>query len=591
MCGIVGFCSNKFYKENLKLMLTSISHRGPDDEGIYNHKNVWLGHRRLSILDLSSLGHQPMISRDERYIITYNGEVYNFKKIKEDLINKGYEFNSNTDTEVILNAFIEWGIDSFKKLDGMFAFVIYDKKKEELYGIRDRYGIKPFYYITNSDGFFFSSEMKAFTYSNILKKREINFEVLDLYLTLRYVPGNKTMLKGVNKLMPGHFLKYSKNSFENKKYASSNLEEKNGSNLVSKFDKKFSNAISKQMVSDVEVGAFLSGGLDSSYIVSKASKISKGQLKTFSAGFKRDSELPFAQKVSDKFNTTHKDFTLTSFHLDELKKIIWYLDEPIGDAAVIPTYKLSSMASKDVKVVLSGEGADEFLGGYKKYKTLLFLNKFRWIGKYLYFFIPENKIQFQRLKLFMKAKNFNLAYFESTGVFSSTEKKNLLKRKLKNNSLNIFKENVNLNDMLMFDINNWLVDDLFLKNDKMTMAHSLESRVPFLDNDFIDFVSSLPLKLKIKGNEEKIILRRNLEKVLPEISKREKHGFNVPTEDLLEIGKKILTKKNIEKRNIFKWDFVKRLLERDMKNGFYRRQFICILMFELWCEVFIDEEN
>ncbi|MEQ9423287.1 MAG: asparagine synthase (glutamine-hydrolyzing) [Cyclobacteriaceae bacterium] len=588
MCGIAGFWSNHYSSQHLKLMLETIKHRGPDNEGQKSFGNVHLGHRRLSIIDLSEKGNQPMLSSDGKLTITYNGEVYNYKKLRGELEELGHSFYSSCDSEVVLTAYEEWGTRSFEKLDGMFAFAIYNSEGKELVLVRDRYGIKPLYYHQSEKGFFFASELKAIMAVKDLVLPEINLDVIDTYLTLRYVPGEATMMKGVQKLLPGHYIKLNSLGFDISQF--SDFKVLNGFNYeTSEFDSHFQNAVSNQMVSDVEVGAFLSGGLDSSYIVSKAVAQTAQQLKTFSVGFKRNSELSFAKTVSDQFDTDHFEINFENLSLGELKKIVWHLDEPVGDAATMPTYFLSMLAASKVKVVLSGEGADELLGGYAKYKLFVYLNKLKWLLKPFNWLLPSSKIEYIRLRKFLSGKNFSSSFFEATGIFDSEEKQRLLNTKAKLITGDYTIGQASFEALQNFDIKNWLVDDLFLKNDKMTMAASLESRVPFLDNNFADFCKHLNLSAKSSFLSNKIILRKALKEILPKISKRKKHGFEVPLENLKELGLQIINRQAIEKRGIFNWLFVEALLQKDLTNQFYRRQFVTILMFEVWCQVFIDD--
>ena len=371
MCGIVGFVDNRKKAEKNKIldkMLDRIIHRGPDDSGRLVDNTVALGHRRLSIIDLNT-GGQPIFNEKEEKAIIFNGEIYNYKELKKDLIEKGHVFKTNTDTEVILHGYEEYKEDILNKLRGMFTFVIYDKKTKELFGARDHFGIKPFYYYQTDDTFMFSSEIKAF-FEHPDFKKELNKDVIPMYLRFNFTPTDETFFENVFKLKPGHYFKYKNGKFSIKRYFYMTFDEKeyDYKEIVERISNTIKDSVNKHMISDVEVGSFLSSGIDSSYLVSLARPD-----KTYTVGYdiEKYNEINYAKDLANKLkiNNTSKKISKQEY-FDSLEKVIYHMDEPLADPAAIALYFVAQLASKDVKVVLSGEGADEFFGGYNTYKSM-----------------------------------------------------------------------------------------------------------------------------------------------------------------------------------------------------------------------------
>lgn len=556
MCGIVGYLGDFSKNEGvlvIKNMANSIIHRGPDDFGEYIEDNIAFAMRRLSIVDLET-GHQPIFSEDKSYAIVFNGEIYNHNELREELKNNGVEFNTHSDTEVILKSYIFNGLDFIHKLNGMFAFFILDKFKNIAYIFRDRIGIKPLYYYHNNQNkdFLFASETKAIISSSIYSK-EINYQSLGDYLTLRYTDTKNSIWKNIFKLPSGHYIEYDlkKNKFNMKKYWDFEFFQKRtktNKEYIEEFEKLFLDSVKKRIVSsDVPVGIFLSGGLDSSVIAYAAIEIGHKNFHTFSVGFEDDrgeNELKYAKEMSTYINTNHHEVVVTKKDfLDFLPKLPYYTDEPYADLTAIPLYFLSKEAVKYVKVILSGEGADELFAGYgfntlhSRFKLLKKLERFRCI-----FFV---------LKLFVNSKYKRwLDEIEKFGVdnllkerFSymttqwSDEEKDILSYKFKTcNSTNTLIKNLYSftasNDVIDKVLDSycrlWLIEDLLMKADKMTMANSLEARVPFLDHRIIEFATKLPTELKVNGTT-KYILRDFAKTRIPDnILKRPKGGFSIP---------------------------------------------------------------
>jgi asparagine synthase (glutamine-hydrolysing) len=520
MCGICGFTGGSD-EVLLKKMSELIIHRGPDQSGSFSDDKINLAHRRLSILDLSEKGKQPMSNETRNIWISYNGEIYNFKELKKDLAKKGHTFASNTDTEVIIHGYEEEGIGFISKLEGMFAFALWDGIKKDLYLVRDRIGIKPLYYSIINGNLFFASEIKCFLNIPGFKKK-LNKQSIHEYLAFQYVPGDKTIFEDVCRVPPGSYIVYD-NHITVKQYwelkESENVE--SFVTAVENTKKILVDSVRKHMISDVPVGVMLSGGLDSSSIVGLLHEQGIKNIKTFSVGFKGDkNELEYAQLVAKKFGTEHHEIIISPGNLvQKLEEIMWYMDEPLADGGAIATFLAGEEIKKHVTVLLVGEGSDEIFAGYS------------WHRICSTFFLPESvkKRLYFYLTTFNKINNgemygiFDRAFPEPSGNF--------------------------LSRMLHFEITNNLVNNLLMKVDKMTMAHSLEARVPFLDHALVEYACSLKPGYKLK-NGGKYILKEVVREILPvEIINRRKHGFIVPLNRWL--------------RNELKDDSIKILLNND----------------------------
>lgn len=543
MCGIVGFVdkSDKIKKKKIiNKMMDKIEHRGPDSKGDFVNDYIALGFRRLSIIDLEG-GTQPIYNEKENMLITFNGEIYNFKELRNELESKGHIFKTNTDTEVILHGYEEYGKEIVKKLRGMFAFVIYNKDTNILFGARDHFGIKPFYYYKTDDLFIYGSEIKSFL-SHPNFKKELNEKALKPYLTFQFSALEETFFKNVFKLKEGHMFTYENGKMNIEEYYDVLYEIKNKSEeeFIQEINDKIEKSVECHKISDVKVGAFLSGGVDSSYIVSTLMPD-----KTFSVGFAREhfNEITEAKGLSDLLNIENINKVITPDEFfDNLENIMYYSDEPHANLSAVPLYFLSKMTKEYVTVVLSGEGADELFGGYECYaitkKDLMYrkVPKFirRALGKFAF-----NKPWFHGRKFLVRnGLELEEYYTGSSFIFNEFEKKDVLQKKyldsLDFNDITkpYFDKVKNLDEvtkMQYVDMHLWMVEDILLKADKMTMANSLELRVPILDRVVMDTARTIPTNLKITNDTTKYVFRRAAFKKLPEEwAKRPKWGFPVP---------------------------------------------------------------
>lgn len=640
MCGIAGIIQkNKAVdKELMTDMLEKISHRGPDDEGVWvgKNNNVIFGQKRLSIIDLSVGGHQPMVSLDGNFAITFNGEIYNYKEIKEELAVKGWEFKSESDTEVLLYSYMQWGEECLHKLNGMFAFAIWDEKNQKLFAVRDRLGEKPFKYYFNGEKFIFASELKAILCDKEIK-REIDWQAVDLAMTYRYVPAPWTGFKNIYKLPAGHKLILENGKLEIKSYwrASDYARENDDLSLDEWKDKiwaTFKNSVSKRMISDVPVGAFLSGGLDSSSVVAAMSEVANKKVNTFSVGFKNqpDSETPFAKIVADYFKTEHTEIIIDPQIIDILPKLVRQYEEPFFDNSAVPTMAMSEKTKKFVTVVLTGDGGDECFGGYPNHTFYKYLKIYQKIPKIIYAkFIPlllgvlakifNNK---KLNKLFYRSEllshKLNQAYVDYYGIWQKEFEKSkfyITKRDLyKNGLLNLIdidlseklmadwlgdnKEYGDINKSALADISSRLPDNYLMKVDFGSMFYALETRPPFLDYRLIELVLSLPAKYKVKNGSVKWIWKEIIKDKLPkEIIERKKMGFGIPIIKWMrnELFDYLKEKLLVEDSLIYEY-FNKNIVEKlimDHKNGVadYSNHIWSILLLKLWVDEFFTYEH
>lgn len=546
MCGIIGLIHTEApkYEENARTMISTLSHRGPDGDGISIFPKAILGHRRLAIVDLAN-GAQPMFNREKDTAITFNGEIFGYKDIKKNL---KYDFQTNSDTEVILALYKTYGEDFTKHLPGQFAFAIWDEKKQTLIASRDRFGEKPFYYAIGENGeFLFASEIKALISSKLIKP-EIDPDSIAHYLHKLYVHPTKTIYKNVFTLPPAHTLFYKDGKFTIKRYW--NLPETNESITLSeaipKFKKLLEDAVRKQLVADVPVGAFLSGGLDSTTVVSIASKMTN-KIKTFAFGYEgTKNELSFAKLAAEKYKTQHHELHDKDHNIaDLILKMADIYDEPFADSSNISTYLISKLTRNHTTVVLSGDGGDELLGGYGWYKPLVNVNDkklfdskakmmlLRIAGRLAMRLNAKNKVSIitEARRLFYKENFDNVleAHRASNVFFKNKElEKILLKGELKSHKPS-FKTKNTVNDAMLDDVEDYMPGDILVKTDRASMANSLELRAPFLDVPFAEFALSLPYSLKLNTKEDKIILRKAFSESWPEeIQKRNKLGFGAP---------------------------------------------------------------
>ena len=547
MCGFVGFVDKTKNKDiTIKKMADLIKHRGPDSDGYYVDDNIALGFRRLSIIDLES-GSQPIYNEEKDKLIFFNGEIYNYKYLKEDLIAKGHKFSTNTDTEVVLHGYEEYREDFLLMLRGMFAFVIYDLNTKELFGARDFYGIKPLYYAKMKDSFMFGSEIKSFLAHHKFKK-ELNRDMLEQYLTFQYSVGSDTFFKDVYKLMPGHYFKFRNGRLNIKRYYEIKFEPNNKRSLEEweqGIREVIDDSVLAHKVSDVEVGSFLSSGVDSS-LIATLSNVDK----TFTVGYsnKKYSEIDYAKDLSKKINVKNisKEITKEEY-FEKFPMIEYYMDEPLADPSAVALYFVANIASKHVKVALSGEGSDEIFGGYNiyhepysvswYYKIPYFIRRF--IGICVYPFRHHRGFNF----LYRRSRRLEDRYIGNAFMFEPVEVKKILsyktgKKTYKDLTKPFYdkcKKYDDVSKMQYIDFNFWLIGDILLKADKMSMANSLEVRVPYLDRILIDYAKELPTKYKIKNGQTKYAFRRVASEVLEsKFADKKKLGFPVPIREWIK---------------------------------------------------------
>jgi len=605
MCGIVGFVDNvKNKKKIIKNMSKRIEHRGPDGEGYYTDDLVAFGQRRLSIIDLEG-GKQPMFDKDEKLVVIFNGEIYNYKELKEEL--GDYPFQTNSDTEVLLYGYKEWGTDLPKHLRGMFAFALWDIENKRLFCARDHFGIKPFYYGEFDGCFMFASEIKSFLEHPKFKK-ELNKEIIPSYLSFSFTPTTETLFKGVKRLDAGCSLIYENNTLIVDRYFDLSFSEndKNLEENVKIISEVMKDSVEHHMISDVEVGSFLSSGIDSSYLVSLAKPD-----KTYTVGYDipRYNEIDYAKDLADRLGiqNTCKKITKEEY-MEVLPKIMYHMDEPASDPAAVALYFVANLASKDLKVVLSGEGADEFFGGYNYYREEIdykFYNKIPFFIRNLisrfFSLLPEIRgINF----LVRRGQKLEDHYIGVNKVFSDKEAKKILtipvtltNKEITRPVYEKFSGESNIIKMQAIDINFWLMKDILQKADRMTMANSLEGRVPFIDIEVFKVASQLPFDFKVTKENTKVALREAAKEVIPNESyKKKKLGFPVPIRDWMkddDVYKEILATFNQEYvLEFFNRDYLIELLDqhKDGRKDNYRKVWN-VYCFIKWYEVFFVDNN
>jgi asparagine synthase (glutamine-hydrolysing) len=626
MCGIAGFISKEKRapvverKILLDKMCRRITHRGPDEQGAIVKDAAALGMRRLSIIDLKT-GQQPIFDCSGNLAIVFNGEIYNYQTLKKDLESRGHKFKTNSDTETIVHLYEEFGTDCVRHLRGMFAFAIYDFSAETLFIARDRVGKKPlFYSLTAQGNFVFGSELKVLIEHGEISK-EIDFSALDSYLTFGYVPEEFCIFKDVHKLAPGHFLLFKNGTIKTQKYwdfnYSENSEIKSEAEYIEALREKIKEAVRVRLISEVPLGAFLSGGVDSSSVVGMMSQISASPVKTFSIGFNEDTfnELKYARVAAKHFNTEHHEFIVTPDLVEIVDDLVWHFDEPFADSSALPTYMVSKMARDFVTVVLSGDGGDELFAGYTRYVTDLKrsgLEKLpRAIRQNLLKPLSQILPHGARGRGFLYNTSLDAVdrYIDSVSHFGNLKKQGLYSNILREN-LNgqlgkaeaVFRqlaESVSSADatdkLLYLDSKTYLPGDILTKVDRMTMAVSLEARVPLLDHELIEFVQTIPANLKLKGTETKYIFKKAMEGIVPnEILYRAKQGFGVPINEWINSQLKgkihdILSEKRTLERGYFEPRYIKILLDEHARNRRDHSHSLWILwMLELWHRRFVD---
>ena len=540
MCGIVGFVGkNKESKKIIESMTNKLIHRGPDDFGYYIDEFCALGHRRLSIIDLNT-GKQPI--SDGKYTIVFNGEIYNFLELKEEL-QKKYKFKTKTDTEVILKGYQEWGTDVLKKLRGMFAIAIWDNKKKELFLARDQWGIKPLYYYKNGNTFMFASEIKALLEHPDFVK-EFNGDILSAYLCFNSVPTEESFFKGVFKLKPGHYLLYKKGEYTIERFFKLEFDEtkQDEEEIVKKIQNAMVDSVEHHKIADVEVGSFLSSGVDSSYVVSLL-KPNKTFTASFETKYSKYDEIKYAKDLSDKLGIDNKSYIITKEeYLKEFPKIMYYMDEPLADPSAIALYFVAKEASKHVKVVTSGEGADELFCGYGDYREEVdhaWYNKIPYPIRHIFGMIFSH-YKFQEIKginfLYRRGQKLENYFIGDGKVYTDQEANKIVKLKNQIKTRDItkpyydeYKDSSNTVKRQVIDFYFWLINDYLTAVDRNTMIFSLEARTPFLDKEVFKVASTLNLEEKVNKETTKVALRKAAKDVIPNTNyKKPKLGFPVP---------------------------------------------------------------
>ena len=605
MCGMCGIVRKGDNKDIIKKMNDRIVHRGPDGEGYYIDGDVAFGHRRLSIIDLST-GDQPIYNEDNSVVTVYNGEIYNYVELRSKLESLGHEFKTKSDTEVLVHGYEEWHTDLPKHLRGMFAFAIYDKNRNEIFLARDNFGIKPLYYAKMNDSFMFASEIKSFLDVSDFKK-EFNEDILETYLEFSFVPTNETFFKGVYRLDAGCSLLYKDEDIKINKYFKLDFKEDTMSftDAVKNISDVMEDSVKRHLIADVEVGSFLSSGIDSSYIVSLAKPD-----KTYTVGYenKKYDEINYAKDLADKLGIKNESKIIKKDeYLDAISKIMYHLDEPTSDPAAISLYFVAKLASRDLKVVLSGEGADEFFGGYNYYREEVdykFYNKIPYcirhiIGKVASLFPEVRGFNF----LVRRGEKLENSYIGVNRNFSEKMARKVLKKNYELKAIDVtkdvyneFKDYSNIDKMQAIDINFWLMKDILLKADRMTMASSIEGRVPFIDKEVFKVASKLPFDYKVTKENTKVALREAAKEVIPtEAYKKKKLGFPVPIREWIKDG---AFKEEIEKtinsdvaNKYFNVNFLNKLFNEHIsgKKDNYRKIWT-VYTFIKWYQVFFEGE-
>jgi len=624
MCGICGKISSKgVSREEILRMVSVLQHRGPDEEGIFVNQTIGFGHRRLSVIDLET-GQQPMTIHDKKLWITFNGEIYNFK----DLIRTDRNYNTTSDTEVLLHLYDEKGEKCLQYLSGMFAFAIYDERKRKLFLARDHLGQKPLYYFHDGETFAFASEIKSLLALEP-KLREMDPNALYEYLTLRIITPPRSMFKNIRKLPPGHFLIFKEGKMNIERYWSPRYEPKIGLNFqdaVDELDQKVRSSVKNHLVSDVPVGALLSGGMDSTLIVSMMSQMSHEPIKTFSGEvpYEGYSELPYARAVARHYQTEHHELTIQPSLIHTLPKVVWHLDEP-SDPLALCMYHLAELVRKKVKVVLGGDGGDELFGGYDRYYGNVMASYFALLPhslrnaviKLLMKILPENNWYrglnhqlrwIQQMSSYSGSERYakSLGYF----YFLSSQYKNLYTGKFRK-EIGLFDPGACIQDCFQSDnardiVDKMLYTDTMLRMpdhpimilDRMTMAHGLEARSPFLDHQLVEFCASLPSSFKVKGGQLRYIQNKLSTKYAPKVvMKRKKQGFSTPLTYILDkefrlMYKTLLKQSRLVEKGYLDLNTINTLLNEHLsRNVDHGNRLWLLCNVEIWYRMMVEQES
>jgi asparagine synthase (glutamine-hydrolysing) len=637
MCGICGWMDLHYrfddHRSTLKQMNATLSHRGPDDSGVMVFDNAALGMSRLSVIDLTS-GHQPMANEEETCWIVYNGEIYNFLVLRRELEARGYRFRTRSDTEVILHAYEEWGSDCVHRLRGMFAFAIYDCRAQAtdpspaskghgyLFLARDRVGKKPLYYYYQHDGLLiFASEIKAILAHPSVRRR-VNRSVIPLYLAYGYIPAPSTIFKDIYEIPPAHTLTAQDRQVTVQKYwdipCSVHDSAPSEQECVESLRELLEDAVRIRLISDVPLGAFLSGGLDSTAIVAIMSRLMDQRVKTFAIGFADDlsfNELEYARLVARTYGTDHREFIVRPDAIELLPKLIWHYDQPFADSSAIPSYLVAQLTREHVTVALTGDGGDELFAGYGRFAAARVAEFYCRLPQFLQTALvhllsalPESTTYngfVRRARRFMDHAPLPLAeqYLGWVSIFQDDFTRDLLANRGDVDPLSHFQTYFDhadidhVNQLLAVHAKTCLPGDLLVKTDRMTMAHSLEARSPFLDQELVEFAARLPSAFKLKGLTTKYILKKALAGIIPEeIIHRKKHGFSVPVGHwfrtiLKEYIRELLLSPRAVRRDYFRQEAVQRLIEQHQSGKRdHGHRLWALLTFEMWHRAFIDGE-
>lgn len=634
MCGINGIVypksgGRKVDLQTLVRMRDILLHRGPDEEGVFLENNVGLGHRRLSIVDLKT-GQQPMASEDGSCVITYNGEVYNHLDYRDELIEKGYHYKTRSDTETILHLYREYGSDCVLKLRGMFAFAIWDKKKQQMFLARDRFGVKPLYYVHNQDGSLcFGSEIKALLETGLVRP-ELNYNALPDQLANHGTSNDETLFANVKRLLPGHFLVWKDGRITIEKYWDLRFEPKseylNDDEVVEEWSALFRKSVQLRLMSDVPLGMFLSGGIDSSAIAAVMSGLCSEPIKTFSVALaeRQANELGYARLVAEAFHTDHHEIIISPKEFfATLPNLIWHEDEPIAHPSSVALFFVSRLARSHVKVVLTGEGSDEGLAGYGRYAKTLQNLKYggpyhrltpriarEYIADGIESLPLNSRVRHKLKKSFLSIKpNIEAMYFDNFAVFPRQMQDEMFSDETKSRmevcrdpyaQMSRFfgsAEIVSVLDRMLYADTKTYLHELLMKQDQMSMAASIESRVPFLDHKLMEFSARLPDAMKLRGRTTKFVLRKAMKGILPNaILVRTKMGFPVPVGSWLRteyshlLDEYLLSNRAVG-RGIFKAEFVRNLVERHRLGENHDERLWALLNLEIWQRRFIDNES
>ncbi|MBD3384869.1 asparagine synthase (glutamine-hydrolyzing) [candidate division KSB1 bacterium] len=625
MCGICGIVNKErgkpVEKDLLHRMCEVIQHRGPDDRGIFSRQQAGLGMQRLAIIDLLT-GAQPIYNEDKSCVIVFNGEIYNHQQLGRELQAKGHRFKSQTDTEVIIHAYEEYGLDCAAKLNGMFAFAVWDEPKQRLLLVRDRIGIKPLYYSLQPDGIIFASEIKSIL-QNPGVSRQIDRKALDNFLTFEYIPSHRTIFTEIQKLPPAHYLVYEKGHSQIRSYWSFqySASSDNREDLAEEMVALLQDAVKIRLMSDVPLGAFLSGGLDSSTIVALMCRASQS-VKTFSIGFGDPTynELPYARTIANHFNTEHYEEFITPDILSLTERLVRILDEPFGDFSVFPTFLVSQMARKHVTVVLSGDGGDELLAGYDTYVAARMAGTYNKLPRWLRKKMIEPAIRRlpptdKKKGLINRSRRFveglmlpdHLQHVRWMIFLQQAEKDQLYSKAFREsirneNPYDFIEEKftrstsrIPLDQQEFVDTHTYLVDDILVKVDRMSMANSLEARVPFLDHRFVEFAATIPAHLRL-GKTSKYLLKYAFRDVLPaSILNRGKEGFSTPIKhwmksELRPLMQDMLSPSMIQKTGFFDYQTVEQLMTEHIEGiENHSHRLWALMIFQMWYREYVEQ--